>query len=251
MILFHTENLPHYGLERIFELAKRAGFDGLEIGVSRNFDTQSPNYIKKLEERYGLPVKAFSIIAGGEESLMEAYQKTVREFPNTTMILEPSRAFSFQYKKWLSDVVPRLAQKYELQLCRKNAESQTVMGFLPKYEKGSLNALKEAGNVCLDLSAMASSGQEIMRAIPFLGDRLRHVYLSNFYRETSYALLDKGILPLESFLTKLAHVDFRGSFTLRVSPMSLGEGEDERIIESMQRSIKFYETYFLNPEKKV
>jgi len=244
MLLFHTDNLPHYGLERIFEFAKAAGYDGLEIGVGRNFDTQNPDYIKKLSERYDLPVKAFSIVAKQEENLAVAYQHTVREFEGAIMNLIPPQSLSFKYKKWMEEIVPKLAQKYNLTACRRNVPNETMLGFLPGRSDNSISALRQAGPVCLDLTALALANEDIMKAIEEAGTALKHVYLSNVFRKQPYSAPVHGVLPLESFLTKLAGKDFRGNFTLYVKPQELYEGDDDQVIAKMVESREYFEKYF-------
>ena len=91
MFLVHTDNLPHYGLDRVFEFAKEAGFDGLEVGIKALYDTQNPTYLKELEKRHKIKVKAFSLSERDEEKLMEAFQHTVREFPGATINVNPSQ----------------------------------------------------------------------------------------------------------------------------------------------------------------
>jgi len=248
MLLFHTENLPHYGLERTFELAREAGFTGVTVAINNCYDTQTPAYLRKLENRYKLKIRAFSIAAEQEEMLTKAYQTTVREFPGSHLILSPPKTFGGIYKKWLDEIVPRLAHKYDLVVCRRNVPPQNLAGIIPQRQKSSLGALKEEGDICLDTSAVAIASQEIMRAIPFLGKQLRHVYLSNFYQEIPYSIPDRGILPLENFLGKLKEVKWKGYITLRVDPQQLVEGDDEKILDGMKRSIAFYKTYFKDAE---
>ncbi|MCK5461204.1 sugar phosphate isomerase/epimerase [Candidatus Gracilibacteria bacterium] len=245
MLLFHSSNLPHYGLERVFEFTKSAGYDGIEIGVSLNFDTQNPKYLKKLSDRYDLPIKAFSLSEKHEESLTQAFQKTVREFPETIITLNPPQVLSFEYKKWLNKIVPKLAQKYDLIFCRKNVPSKSVMGFLPARSDNSIYVLKEKGYVALDLTALASSNEDIMHSIRVLGNHLKHVYLSNVARNELYSLPQSGILPIESFLTKLAQKKYRGTFSVKVSPKQLLEGEEDKVVEKMIEVRKFYEKYFV------
>jgi len=114
MILLSTQSFPHYGLERFFAFAKEAGFGGVEITVNENFDTQNPEYLKSLSERFGLPIRAFSMPHKKEDSFYEAFQHTVREFPRVSLNLATPQNFSFGYKKWMEEVVPKLCQKYDL-----------------------------------------------------------------------------------------------------------------------------------------
>ena len=251
MLLLHTQSLPGYGLERIFMVAQKAGFDGLELQITENYDTQDADYIKELSARYKIPVKAFCIQPGKEEKLMEAFQNLIKNFPRSTVNLVSSNSFTFRYKKWLQNIMPQIVRKYDLNFNLRNAPFKTMLGFIPERAENSLYALKQAGNVCLDVSALWSSKEEIMRAVEFLGDRMRHVYLSNVHNNEYYNLLPEGILPLESFLTKLAQRRYHFGFTLKIAPDNLPQGSVDKIIHELEASRKFFEKYFINVQKKL
>ncbi len=251
MLLLSTDSLPHYGLERVFEFAKKANFDGIEVAVSDNLDTQNPEYLKRLSERTGMPIKAFSLDPKGENDRKEAFQHTVREFPGSTINLSPPKTLAFEYKKWLTELVPRLAQKYDLTLCRKNVPAKNMLGVIPERSDNSVYALKQAGDVCLDVTALAISNEEIMRTVSFLGDHLKHIYLSNVTKGIPYSLPQVGILPIESFLTKLAQIRYKKDFTLKVHPKVLSEGDDEKMLTKLIETREFYEKYFVKPSQNV
>ena len=54
----------------------------------------------------------------------------------------------------------------------------------------------------------------------------------------------QGVLPVESFLTKLARENYRGDFTLKIAPSYMHEGNDARMKEVIQESKDFFEKYF-------
>ena len=249
MLLFHTDNLPRHGLERIFELAVKAGFDGIEIGVNQNLDTQNPGYLKELSDRHNLPIKAFSLDVKHDEALLKAYQSTVREFGGCTLNLHPPGSFSFKYQRWLNEIAPKLAKKYRHQLCFRNLPHESMLGMIPKRKHNNLDALKEKGSVCLDLTASALSNEDIMQALNTRKSKMRHVYVSNLHRHAPYSMPDRGILPLESFLTKLAQNDFRGDFTLRVAARHLQEGNEEVTLQKMKEACAFFSQYFTHQVK--
>ncbi len=249
MLLFHTDNLPHHGLERIFEFAKKTGFDGIEVGVNINYDTHNVEYLKTLEKRYKIPIKAFSMSIKNEEKWILPFKDTVREFHDVTMNLHTPSNLSFKYQKWLSVIAPKLAKKYSLKLCHRNVPFESMLGFIPKRRGNTLSALKNRGQVCMDLTALALANDDIMRGIETLGSHLGHVYLSNVYRHTRYSLPSRGVLPVESFLTKLAKIDYRGNFTLYVKGSDFTEGNDEITLQKMQDAKYFYDKYFIDELK--
>ncbi len=250
MLLLSSASFPRYGLERFFAFAKEIGFEGVEITINRNFDTQNPDYLWKLSEEYDMPIRSFSLPDTAPEGVLEAFQKTVKEFPGAHLNLSSPELFGYKYKAWLKEIAPKLAKKYHLKLNRRNAEVKTLLGFIPLRTENSLFSLKSAGAVSLDLAALGTSGQEIMRSIGYVGGKLRHVYLSNVHKGRPYAPLDMGSLPLESALTKLAQNQFEGDFTLKIHPKMLQEGKEERMREVLQQSKKFYDVYFTQVAKK-
>lgn len=244
MLLFHSDNLPHHGLERTFQLAKEAGFAGMEIGINQNVDTHNPDYLKILEKRFNLPIKAFSLNESKDETLIKVFQGTVREFSNCTLNLHTASPFAFKYQRWLKEIAPKLAKKYQHRLCFRNLPQESIMGVIPKRRFNNLDSLKNQGLVCLDLTALALGNNDIMQAITILKGKMKHIYLSNVYRRTPYSLPDRGVLPVESFLTKLAKLGYSGDFTVKVSSKSLQEGDEASTLEKMQETVSFYKNYF-------
>lgn len=245
MLLLSSQSFPHYSLDRFFSFAKKTGFDGLEIQVNDDFDSQNPIYLKLLEKRHDIRIKAFCLPTKASKEVLKGFQDTVKEFPNSTLNLVPSQSFSFTYKKWLEIIAPKLAQKYDLHINFRNLPLNLILGMIPSNSENSLHALREQGTVCLDVSAVWSSKQDLMRTIPFLGDRLKCVYLSNVYRNVPYGVLDNGVLPLESFLTKLKQRNYNGDFVLRLSPKALHEGDDDRLCDVLTDSKSFIDQYFV------
>ena len=58
MILLSTGSLHTYGLNRAFELAAEAGYDGLEIIIDQRADTWQAHYLLRLSREVGLPIRA-------------------------------------------------------------------------------------------------------------------------------------------------------------------------------------------------
>ncbi len=245
MLLFHTDNLGHHGLETTFRLAKEAGFDGIEVGINHNFDTQNVEYLKSLEERYQIPIKAFSMATKGEEKLLKPFQETVKQFRNVTINIHAPDNLSFKYKKWVKEIAPKLAKKYNLTLCRRNVPFEAVLGIFPKRSENTLESLRAQGYVCADLTALGRSNVRIMESIKVLGTHLKHVYLSDVYKGQPYAFPGVGILELRDYLSKLAQIDYRGNFTLYVRGLHLKEGDDKKTLEKMIEAREFYEKYFI------
>lgn len=245
MLLLTSQSFPHYGLERFFQFAKDTGYDGVEIMIHSNYDTQNPEYLHTLSERYDMPIKAFSLTDKNPERYMEAFMKTTREFEGVTVNLESPELFSFGYKTWINNTLPRFAKKYNLTFNRTNSRSKPILGLFPNKIENSLFALKKAGTVALDVSALWANQEEPMRSIEFVKDSLGHMYLSNVYRNQLYSPLNRGVLPLESILTKMKKMGYKNDFTVKISPQHIHEDDEGLMKHVLTESREMYEKYFL------
>jgi len=58
LIALSTGSLYSYGTARVFALAARAGYDGIEILVDHRWDTRQPDYLRALSSGHNLPIVA-------------------------------------------------------------------------------------------------------------------------------------------------------------------------------------------------
>lgn len=244
MLLLSSGSFPHYGLERFFQFAQEGGFDGVEIIVNQNYDSHNAQYLTKLSEEYEMPIKAFSLPDKNTEKYLEHFQKVIIHFPGVHLNLASPELFSYAYKKWLEKRIPRLAREHSLFFNRKNSEFKLLLGFIPLRSENSIFALRQAGYISLDVSALHSSNLDIIRAIRQTGSKLRHVYLSNVDRGILYSNLNNGVLPLESFLTKLKQQHYKGLFTLQLSPKAAKEGNEDKMKEVLKDARTFFDKYY-------
>ena len=55
-ILLSTDTMTSYGLDVIFDTAKKAGFDGIDLAIRKGFDAWNEKYVQSLIKKYALPV---------------------------------------------------------------------------------------------------------------------------------------------------------------------------------------------------
>ncbi len=244
MLLLASQSFSRYGLERFFKFAKTLGFQSVEIQISSNFDTQNSQYLHELEERFGIKIGIISLPASGADNFIDAFERVISEFSGVMVNVYSPEVFSSRYKNWIEKSLPQLCQRYRLRMNRVTAPFKTVLGIMPTRTEGSMHALREAGDVSVDIIALWKSNEDIMRASGFLREKMKHIYLSNAQGGQGYVSLPHGVLPVESFLTKLAREDYRGDFTLKISPQHMYEGNDERMLEVLKESKEFFEKYF-------
>ncbi|MDH5596609.1 MAG: sugar phosphate isomerase/epimerase [Candidatus Peregrinibacteria bacterium] len=246
MIALHTNSLSKYGLNRIFEFAKKAGYDGIEIGVDKsNFDTQNAEYIKKLSEEYNLPILALHSPINSTAKSVRHVIEMAEYLKCPVVVITPPKLLDFKFANWLKKETPKIRKKKHIQIAMVNAPGKTVLGFLPDRAMNSVADLKKFGMVALDCSSAASKKWgNLMSVYNHLSKIVVHVHLSNINKHKEYSLPNEGILPLESFLKKLKSTGYKGSISLRVRPTELNAGDDDKVISSLKKAKEFIDEFY-------
>ncbi len=249
MITLCTDSLRGYGLNRIFELAKAAGYDGIDLSVDYGqFDTYNSQYIKKLIETHGIPVHSISAPTQLTVGKVKELVLLAKDIKAKVLVLQPPKILDFKMAAWLKSEIPKLREKEFISIALENAPAGTFLGFIPEHAMANADELKKFKHVCVDTARIGERRQDLIRAYTSLKKYLVHIHLSNFYHGKKYAPPQEGILPLESFLAKAKQEGYPGAFAIKVLPKYLHAGEDERVVESLKDIKKYYDKYYTNIE---
>ncbi len=245
MITLHTSSLHRYGLNRIFEFAKKAGYDGIEVEVNKNnYDTQNAEYIKKLSKDNKLDIVALHAPANGDEKSVEHVVEMAIYLKCPVIVITPPKIMDFKFTRWLKKEVPKLRKKKHIQIALANAGGKTFLGFLPERALNNITDLKKFGMIALDTTATHSKKSDLIRFYEHLKKLIVHIHFSNVRRHKEYSLPNEGILPLESLLKKLKDDKFDGAISIRVKPSELSAGDDEKVVETLKKIKDFVNDYF-------
>ena len=247
MLVLSTESLKGYGLNRIFQIAKAAQYDGIDLQIDpKNYDTQNAEYIKSLSTETGIPVVSLCAPQSCNPHKIQEIVKMAKVLGTRIIVIQPPKIFDFKYIQWLKNEIPKIRQKEDISIALENAPSQTFLGIIPEHAMGNVLDLKKFKHACIDTSRVAQKKDDLIRIYRTLQKYLVHVHLSNVRAGKPYCLPGKGILPLESFLTKLKQDNFRGAFSLKVNPKQLEAGDDQKMMKYLAEQKLFYDTYFTN-----
>ncbi|MFA7685369.1 MAG: TIM barrel protein [Candidatus Gracilibacteria bacterium] len=249
MIILSTDSLRGYGLNRIFELAKAAGYDGIDIAVDFGlFDTYNGDYLKSLSEEYQMPIHAISAPMQVRADRVKQLVDVAKAVKAKIVILQPPKILDFKMSSWLKTEVPRLREKEFISIALENAPAETFLGFIPLHTMANTEELKKFKHISLDITRIGEGRKDLMRSYALFKKFLVHVHLSNIYHGKKYAPPQEGIMPLESFLTKLKQDRYPGAISIKVSPKYLHVGEDEKVVDSLKEIKKYYDKYYTKVE---
>jgi sugar phosphate isomerase/epimerase len=249
MIILSTDSLRGYGLNRIFELAKAAGYDGIDVTVDfGQFDSYNGDYLKKLSEEYEMPIHAISTPMQAKPDRIKELVKIAKNVGAKIIIIQPPKLLDFKMSSWLKTEIPRLREKEFISIALENAPAETFLGFIPLHTMSNTEELRKFKHVSLDITRIGETRKDLMRAYALFKKYLVHIHLSNIYHGKKYSPPQEGIMPLESFLTKLKQDRYPGAISIKVAPKYLHVGDEEKVIESLKEIKKYYDKYYTKVE---
>lgn len=247
MLALSTDSLRGYGLNRIFQIIKDAGFDGVDLAMDRkNFDTLNAEYVKQLSEQVGIPVLSIATPNNANDKMIKKAVDMAKLVGCRVVVVQPPKFFDYKFISWMKNEIPKMRQKENISIAMENAPSKSFFGIIPEHAMGNIIDLKKFKHACLDSARLGKRKEDVMRVYKTLQKYLVQIHLSNVRAGTPYALPEKGILPLESLLTKLKQDSFPGIISLKVNGKYLHAGDDAKLMKSLGDQKLFYDTYFTN-----
>ncbi len=265
--IFSTGSLYTYGLDRCFELAARAGFDGIEVMVDQRWDTRQAAYLQDLIHRYQQPVLAVHspfvpVVPGWPADEPGRIRRSVKlaELLGATVVvhhLPPrlewlwvqagSRRFPLPlpgpgrhttYRRWLLEAYEAFQTTTPVTLCIENMPTRRWLG--RQWNVYHWNSIAEMGRfstLTLDTTHLGTWGLDPNQAYAQLQEKVHHLHLSNFDGR-EHRLPQNGHLALDRLLAQMTTTGYQGLICLELHPESLEAGSpDDRVVKLLVTSL--------------
>lgn len=218
--------------------------------VTKRADTQSAAGVAELASVHHLRVRAvhapFLLAAkkvwGNHVGKIYASRRMARALGAEVVVVHLPYFWQWGYARWLRHELDALSGESGVTVAVENAMLVKAHRPLNLSLFNNLEELASFPNLVFDTSHFAIAGVDIFEAWDRLGDRVRHVHLSNNYHKgfDDHALPFEGRLPLDRFLRLLARDGFSGCVSLELGPgpleARLGEA---RLVSNLRRSLEF------------
>lgn len=206
-----------------------AGFEGVEVMVTRDPATQQADVLRELSREHGLPIRAihapFLLMTRkvwGPDPIhkIDRAVELARETGAALVVVHPPYRWQAEYRRWVDERLPGLARDTGVRVGVENMFPVRVRGGrgVRLHARQSIHDLERYPHVVLDTSHAAVAGLDSFEAVRRLGDRLVHVHLSNNAGRgwDSHLPLDQGVLPIPELLDLLGTEGFSGNVSLEL-----------------------------------
>ena len=244
--------------EHAFRLARLAGFDGIEVMVTRDELTQDPEHLRELSQRYALPIMSIHapvlllthFVWGRDPRVKLARTaELARAVGAETVVVHPPFRWQSSYAADFLAIVREQSAHSGVEIAVENMFPWRAAGKnLTAYAPGWDTRLMECDAVTLDFSHAALSGVDSLEFANDLGERLRHVHLCDgsgaigdgrIFDE--HLLPGHGHEPVAEVLEMLAATGWQGAVVAEVNTRK-ARSERERL-DLLRETLEFARTH--------
>jgi sugar phosphate isomerase/epimerase len=270
-ISLSTGSLYIYPLRWTFSLAKRAGFDGIELVIGPEVDWRGAGYINRLSNEFQLPVltvhpplygyRGWNHINVTYAPYMDKALALTQEVGAGLMVVHTPRAFQCEQGRGKEFVEQVAASRgaingHGTKLGLENGakfngrDDDYILRRLPE-----LRAFVEKHDVAmtLDTAHLGTFDLDLLDSLDFFDGRVANVHLSDlrtvphwlmnqprlhsYYRQHQFP--GTGTLPLDRFLRELRVRGYDGVITYELSPLAVQALTPWRVERRLREAVRF------------
>ena len=249
--LFSTDSLSGYGLDLVFELVKEAWFDGIDLAIWKNFDSRKIDYVKKLSEKYELPIKVIQTSDNLNDKEINRAIDLCYALGVDTIALNAPKFFNFKAFNFITDnILRRRKENKSIHFTIINPEDSSLFALpIPKYRFSNMVEIvkKYLCYIWLDISNLDSDTFEsdFLRKMKDFLPYLAVVYFSDKGRVWEWHILPGDwVLKLPTFLKKLKEYGYTRyvSTKIKISKADLSDSDKVKLI--LKKSRKYLQEYY-------
>ena len=212
-----------------FELAARLGYDGVEVMVGIDPISQEVDAVRHLSSYHGVPVCAVHApcllitqrVWGTEPwAKLERSAEMALKVGADVVVVHPPFRWQRDYARGFVEGVAELEQRTGVAFAVENmypwrASRREMEVYVPGWDPSE----REYANTTIDLSHAAVSRTDPVAMARRLGDRLRHIHMTDGTgsAKDEHLVPGRGTQPVAELLEHLASVDFTGHVVVEIN----------------------------------
>ena len=245
-LILSTGCLFHKPLGDTFLLAKKAGFDGIEVMVDNNPESLDTRKLNGFAEKFNIPVLSLhmpldkcAVFGDDPQEIINSMVGIAQKLIVKNIVVHPARKTSSSYYNKLIDAINSKNNETTNAVYSSNGSEKlpTRNGIvfavenLPdngKYNKKVQNPVglsQDFQDICLDTSHLATTSLDFKEVVSEAKNNIRHVHFSDSdilkkdgIVTDDHLPLVHGKLPLKWLVQLLINTGYKGMFCFELRP---------------------------------
>ena len=259
-ILFSTGCLYTYAMPEIFEMAKAAGYDGIELLISHNNCNMEAERIQEISDEYDISILSlhspFLICEGwggfwdriwrSLAMAMELSIPLVNFHPPTGLF--PRHHLDGQLSEYIK-VYKDLIQNSDIILTIENLPTIPVFrgSFINRIFPRMINNMYQIARFVadngihstFDTTHIGTTGVNLLEAYGVFKDRIANIHLSDHDGRSQHILPGSGHLPLRELLAQVKSDGYDGTITLETCPAAMEHEDKAKAAQNARSSLEY------------
>ncbi len=239
-------------LDRAFGAIAAAGFDAIELMVTRDPRTQSSEAPLRLAKKEGLSIVALHapmlvmtrrVWGPNFMKIIERSTSVAKGMGCDVIVVHPPYLWEVRYQTWLLTQLAKYSAEHGVAIAVENMFRLWVRGRPVRGHRWvSPTDLKGFNQVTLDTSHCGVDGFDIMQALEEIGGGLSHIHLSDSHgdHKDNHAFPGTGKLPLKEFLRNIPASAYQGAVSLELDMREFVRIEGD-LDDALRRALHFCE----------
>lgn len=249
-ILLSSDTLSGYGLDHIFEVAKKVGFDGIDLATWKNYDAWNEVYVTKLTEKHNLPIKVVQVSSKINAKEMEQAFDLCDDLNVKTISINAPSTFNFSSFNFLTTNLKHYhKQKIQKNFAIINPEQKSIAWLIPKYRFANIVDIIKKYNTQLALD-VSNLDEELLEThffrkaeqfIPYISV----VYLSDKARHgAGHVPPGEGILKLPQLIRHFEKNNYTWYYSLKININKKDLADVEKVEIILSKSLSYLQEQF-------
>lgn len=220
-----------------FELAARLGYDAVEVMIGIDPISQEPDAVRHLSEYHEIPVCAVHSpcllitqrVWGTEPwGKLEKSAEMAHAVGADVVVVHPPFRWQRDYARGFVEGIAELEKRTGVAFAVENmypwrASKREMQVYVPGWDPAD----QDYANTTLDLSHSATSLSDPVEMAVRLGDRLRHIHMTDGTgsAKDEHLVPGRGTQPVAELLEHLAREEFAGHIVVEINTRRAGTRE--------------------------
>lgn len=249
-VICSTGSFWMWELERSLGVVAEAGFDSVELMVTRDPRTQSSEVAGRLAKKAGVEIIAIHapmlvmtrrVWGPNFMKIIARSTEMAKALGAEVVVVHPPYLFELRYQAWLLGNLDRFSAEHGVAIAVENMFRLWVRGRPVRGHRWvSPRDLERFSQLTLDTSHCGVDGYNILEALERTAPQTAHIHLSDSRHDhrDNHAVPGTGLLPLREFLRMVPGSGFRGALSLELDMREFAS-EPDLVKETLVKSREF------------
>ena len=251
--LLSTDTLPWFWLDLVFQFAKDAWFDWLDLAIWKNFDALNIKYVKKLVAKYDFPVKVIQTSPKLNKKEMDKALDLCEALNVDTICINAPKFFDYKTYDFIKDNIEQYkTNNKDIRFSLINARNSRYSPFyiIPRYRFINIIEIIKTYwcNLWLDISCMDLDDfeKDFLRKVDQYVPYVSNLYLSDATSSAYHMVPWEWIMKIPELFRRFKREWYSRFISLKADLSKVDLSDSDKLDLILKKAVSYFQDYYVN-----